>query len=484
MTSLFEDGFYVTAAGQAQKMVKLARRCDPGFVARLAVYSFESGKMKDVPVVLMATLMRPETMPLFDAVFPRVVTNGKQLCNFARVVRSRTVTSGRSFGTHTKRTIQKWLNARTPRALHKDSIGESPSLRDILRMVHPRPDSSERDTLYRYLVGREIPNPALLPDFIQAYEAFKAGQTTLIPEVDHRFLTALPLTTDQWKALGLAMPWHALRMNLNTLARHGCFDDPAYVGSIADRLVSLLDMGHVRVMPYQLLAAYKFADGLPVEVTNALQDAMEVAVSAGRPLGRKVLLMIDGSGSMSAPMSAQSKMTCCDVAGLFAAAIVRNNPDATVMVFNTDAHVARINPRDSVMTNAAMLAQSSGGTDCAAPMALANAMGLTADMLIMLSDNESWFNGRDYDVRRTGMASEWNTYRRRVPEARLVCVDIAVTDTTQVVGDTLTLNIGGFSDNVFDLINAYAASDDVATPMGLVERVMAVSFDGPVTAVL
>jgi len=68
--------------------------------------------------------------------------------------------------------------------------------------------------------------------------------------------------------------------------------------------------------------------------------------------------------------SATTSVRCLDVAALVAAAILRKNPDAEVLPFNDKLVPIALNPRDTVMTNAAKLAAlPQGGTNCSAPLA-------------------------------------------------------------------------------------------------------------------
>ena len=58
------------------------------------------------------------------------------------------------------------------------------------------------------------------------------------------------------------------------------------------------------------------------------------------------------------------------------------------------------------------------------------------------------------------MAEEWQRLRGRNPKAKLVLIDLQPYGTTQdasVRGDVL--NVGGFSDAVFDVITAFARGD-------------------------
>ncbi len=51
---------------------------------------------------------------------------------------------------------------------------------------------------------------------------------------------------------------------------------------------------------------------------------------------------------------------------------------------------------------------------------------------------------------------QWRQLKRRNPGARLVCVDIQPHGTTQASGRAEILNVGGFSDAVFDTIARFA----------------------------
>jgi 60 kDa SS-A/Ro ribonucleoprotein len=251
------------------------------------------------------------------------------------------------------------------------------------------------------------------------------------------------------------------RMNLNTFQRHGVFNDAGMVELVAARLRDEQAIKRARVFPYQLLAAYLNAgEGVPAPVRNALQDAMEIAIQNVPRISGKVYVMPDVSGSMSMAVTgyrkgATSKVRCIDVAALVAAAVLRNNPNAEVIPFEHDVVRIDLNPRDSVMTNAQKLASiGGGGTNCSAPLVALNDRNAKGDLVIYVSDNESWVDARN--GRGTATMQEWNKFRQRNPQARLVCIDAQPYATTQADEREDILNIGGFSDQVFDVIAEFA----------------------------
>src|SRR5215211_7882479 len=400
--------FYAGAEEQLAKVLELCEQVEAEFVAKTAVYARRRGLMKDMPALLLAVLAAKDVR-LLAAVFPRVVDNGKMLRNFVQIARSG-VAGRKSLGTAPKRLVREWLDARDPSAVFRASVGQSPSFADVVKMVHPKPRDPEREALYGYLVGRAF-DPAALPALVREFEAFKAGERGVVPDVPFQMLTALDLGTAEWTAIARRAPWQMTRMNLNTFARHGVCEQPGLTELLARRLADPEQVRKARVFPYQLMVAYASSDArVPAEARNALQDAMEVAIS-------------DVSGSMQSPVTGYRKgstsaVRCVDVAALVAAAVLRRNPRAEVLPFEHDVVKGLyLNPRDSVLTNAQKLAAvGGGGTNCSAPLRLLNERKAEGDLVLYVSDNESWVDARR--GRGTATMQEWARFKQRNRGAR------------------------------------------------------------------
>lgn len=63
--------------------------------------------------------------------------------NFVQILRSGVV-GRKSLGSRPKRLVQGWLNSRTDAQLLRASVGNDPSLADVLKMVRPKPETPER----------------------------------------------------------------------------------------------------------------------------------------------------------------------------------------------------------------------------------------------------------------------------------------------------------------------------------------------------
>jgi 60 kDa SS-A/Ro ribonucleoprotein len=421
---------------------------------------------------LLCAVLATRSLDRLNDVFPQVNNNARLLRNFVQTIRSG-VTGRKSLGSAPRRLVRQWLDLATDETLLAATIGNDPSLADVIKMVHPKPRCPRREAFFAWIIGKPH-DPALLPAIVQEFEAWKADRSRPLPCVPFRLLTAQPLTTEQWTEIARHANWTTTRMNLNTFARHGVLQDTAVVNMLAQRLADATQVRRAKAFPYQLLAAFLNATkDIPQALTLALQDALEVATEQVPALPGNVFVAIDISGSMQSPVTGEqqgrsSKVRCLDAAALIAAAIVRKNPTATVIPFHEVAVSQSLNPRDSVMTNARMLASlPSGGTDCSAPLRWINQQNASPSLVIIVSDNESWCHAHSRQT--TPVMREWSKIKARQPDAKLVCIDLAPNTTTQAADRADILNIGGFSDEVFTLVKNFA--DSHASPDHWVQRI-------------
>lgn len=521
-TGTFNDTFYGTGVDQLEGIRKAADQCSPEFVAKTALYAREKGYMKDMPAALAVMLSKADPA-LLDKIFDRVIDNGKQLRNYVQFIRSGAF-GRKSLGSGGKRLIGRWFAKRSDHSVFRASVGNDPSLGDIIKLARPRPAdvvkfalargltqeqaetaARERQALYAYLIGRDH-EAAALPQVVRDYEAWKKGERTgELPNVDFRMLTSLPLTKEDWAEIAKRGGWHQTRMNLNTYARQGVFEITGMESVIAGKLRDADEIRKARVFPYQLLAAYlntgsgqpagtygytpppaKPEVEVPQRVRLAIQDALEIATDNVPVYDGRVAVVVDTSGSMQSPVTghrtgATTKVTCVDVAALVAATVMRKNPLTVVVPVDTQVHrTDMLNPRDSIVSNADKLRKlGGGGTDLGAALRFIETSKLPPDLIIMVSDNESWFDPRTGFRRAsyaaTGSAESWGRIRAKNPKAKMVCVDISVSETTQVHDGHGVMNIGGFSDQIWTTIQRFLSGEG---PETWVEEIKAISLDG------
>jgi 60 kDa SS-A/Ro ribonucleoprotein len=175
---------------------------------------------------------------------------------------------------------------------------------------------------------------------------------------------------------------------------------------------------------------------------------------------------VDNSGSMGSPVtghrgSATSVIRCLDAAAVLGSALLRRNPNnVNMLAFNTSVVRENFNGRDSVLTNVEKLQRlPGGGTDCSCVLRDLNDRNVSGvSAVIYVSDDESWveYSSGSYRAQRgTGTMQEWNIFKRRNPNAKLVCIDIQPYGTSQAVDREDILNVGGYSDSVFTVIDMF-----------------------------
>ncbi|MEZ5944954.1 MAG: TROVE domain-containing protein [Planctomycetaceae bacterium] len=311
-----------------------------------------------------------------------------------------------------------------------------------------------------------------------------------------------------WAAIAKSMGPQALRMNINTLQRQGVFEPQvgtmgkllasvlpqslqaigfeaargqAMVQYVADRLADENEIRRSRQFPYQYFAAYlNMSSEIPHAIKASLHKAAEIACGNVPELPGPVVIGLDVSGSMQSAVTgnrgrgATSKMRCVDVAALVAAAILRRNPDSIVIPFDTRAFDVKVDPSDSILSLSERLAKyGGGGTDCSLPLQMANAKYARRKFagVVLVSDNESWiYQGRPYFGGRngaTGVMTEWQQFVQNQVKLhgsdfagpKLICIDLQPYQTTQAPERSDILNVGGFSDAVFEVIAAFLSSD-------------------------
>ena len=484
-TGCFNGAYYSSAEDQLATLITLTNNVEDNlFLAKLALYSRERAFMKDMPAALLLMLSKRDT-ELFHRVFDRVVDNGRVLRTFMQMLRSG-LFGRKSLSYSLQRAIQRWLNNATVGQLLSASIGHDPSLRDVLRMARPTPTDDARRALFGWLTDKPVEKwaPATssdLPAEVRALVAYRHAET----ESDqaeilngNRFRWDMladaargPLV---WKVIARQMGTQALRMNLNTLMRHDVLADPEMVNYVADRLGNEEEILKSRQFPYQYLAAYlNTNDQMPVKIKTALSKAAEVACGNVPKLPGPVIIGVDTSGSMWSPVTgyrngSSTKVRCVDVAALIASAIVRRNPNSVIVPFDTKAYKVSVPSDETILQTAKKLASfGGGGTNCALPLKEANKTYKQHKFAgcVLVSDMESWIGSGYY--RSTGVMTEWESFlknQKRLSGAtvspKLICMNLQAYTTTQAPDREDVLNIGGFSDAVFQVISSFLEDDN------------------------
>jgi 60 kDa SS-A/Ro ribonucleoprotein len=429
----FKGAFYAGAqelAAEAVDAICAGVHADPEFVAKAAVLAREEGYIRSAPMVALALLTATEAgRPLARRIWPKILRNARDLRNYVAFVMSGA--AGRQFGGLAQRIARDWLATELDayQAMKYGAAGDRYSLRNLLRLTHPRIAAPRRRAVADWIVHDKA-DPDVVPELAVLSELPTASDDQVAAWVrDHALpyeavVPRLPRkSVAVMRALALQAPYLNLLRGLNEYARAGVFRDEAATRAICERLADGNLVRKAKVFPYSILAAMKalggFWHGEVLHVPSAVQDALHVAL--GHAMGNvpripgRLLIAPDVSGSMTGTMVARG-VSAAEAAALFTAALYQDG--AEIVAWDTKPYRLSASPRYSTMEGVAAELErvGGGGTDMTVPVTYALRNGIRSDVVVIFTDQQDWA-GR-------GFLAAWEEYRRAVPDARAVIVGL------------------------------------------------------------
>ncbi|MFI2488219.1 TROVE domain-containing protein [Promicromonospora kroppenstedtii] len=476
--------YYATAGALARENAEVVGRmaaADPVALVDTIVEVSTSGAAPRQQPALFALAYAasvPESAALALAALPQVARTGTHLFLFAGYVEQ-----FRGWGRGLRRAVGGWYTAKDADAVAYQAVKyrqrEGWSHRDLLRLAHPvTADPGLRatfDWIVRGATGEHT--PALVEAFLKAQEASDAATWSALVRDARLTWEMLPdaalAEPAVWDALlDVGMPATALMRQLPRLTRLGLL--PA-VGGRTDEVATLLAdaerLRRARVHPVSVLVAQRtYASGVSArgtgtwEPTQRVVDALDAgfyaAFGAVEPSGKRLLLAVDVSGSMSAPIAGMP-LTAREASAALALVQLATEPGSSAVGFTTGPgrgwreavlEPLSISPRRRLDDALRVVDEMPmGGTDCAQPMLYALANGLEVDTFVVYTDNETWHGDvHPYQALRL--------YRERtgIP-ARLVVVGMTATEFSIAdPSDPGMLDVAGFDAAVPSLISQFA----------------------------
>jgi 60 kDa SS-A/Ro ribonucleoprotein len=278
---LLEDTFYEKGDDQASRIAGLIPLCKPDAVLGLAIEARQKFHLRHVPLFVTRELARVKGAGRqVEAALSQIVQRPDELGEYISLFwkdkkQPLSAASKRglalAFGQFNAYELAKWNR-------NNDKI----KLRDVIRLVHPKPKDAEQSTLWKKLIADEIESPDTWEVALSAGADKKETFERLIRE----------------KKLGGL----ALLRNLRNCQQSGV--DLALLREAID------EHPFPRVLPFRFLAAAHHAPGLEPQLDGAMKRA---ATTLSKLPGRTTVL-VDVSGSMDAAMSGKSDLTRMDAA--------------------------------------------------------------------------------------------------------------------------------------------------------------------------
>jgi len=367
---------------------------------------------------------------------PRVARIGTHLFHFAKYVEH-----FRGWGRGLREAVAAWYTEKDIGKVAYQAVKyqqrDGWSHRDLLRLSHPKPPSGEYNSLFHWITQGEASEEA--PALVHAFEAAKLSPS---PKETARLILEHNLTREMvktehlkdagvWEALLERMPMTAMVRNLANMTKVGLL---APMSSAVGTVVSRLDSDAVhkeRVHPLQILVAmktyqqgsgyarqqavgyhsrgYVSTSDVPtwepvVQVVDALDAAFYHAFDNVESTGKRWLLALDVSGSMTGPdISGMPGISPRVGSAAMALITAKAEPNYTAVGFTSGSgsgygwrrnaaltHLP-ISPRQRLDDVIGMVSNLPfGGTDCSLPIVGALQKQVPVDVFVVYTDSETW----------------------------------------------------------------------------------------------
>jgi len=282
---LWEDEFYEDGKSIAERITEVAALVKPEELASLAVEARKEMNLRHTPLLLLDVLSKtgPELMADTTA---RVISRADEMGELLSI-----------YWRNGRKTVPRQMRKGLAKALTKfdeyqlakyDRDG-AVKLRDVLRIVRPKPDNDEQSALWKRVKDRTLETPDTWEVALSGGADKRTTFERLIREGDLGYL--------------------ALLRNLRNIAQADV-DAGLVKGAIVARR-----NGAQRVLPFRYIAAARAAPMFE----PALDQAFLASLEEMPHLDGKTVIVVDVSGSMYQKMSRKSDLTRADAACALAA---------------------------------------------------------------------------------------------------------------------------------------------------------------------
>lgn len=390
-------------------------------LARIVDISHSGRAPKNDPAIfslaMAAKLGDEATRRAAYAALPKVCRTGTHLMHFAEYAQG-----FGGWGRGMRKAVGSWFNEK-PAAdlafqLAKYQARDGWSNRDLLRLAHPRAASPSHDRLFAWAVKGELPagaesDPACalivaMTELKSLEDVGKVRSLIIERRIPRECIPTEWLTKPEvWEALLEAMPMTAMIRNLATMTRVGLVaPGSAAAAKVASQLRDKQRLAKARVHPIAILAALMtYGSGRGVRSSGTWQpvasvvDALDAAFYASfgliEPAGKRMLLALDVSGSMTCGAVGGAVGLSPQIASAAMALVTAaTEPGHAFIAFTAGTGGVTplaISPRqrlDDVVKTVGALTM--GSTDCALPMIWAQKTGIDVDTFCVYTDNETW----------------------------------------------------------------------------------------------
>jgi len=356
---LWEDQFYEDGVAIADRIKALVPEVAPERTAALAIEAREAMKLRHAPLLVLREMARHDKHRVLVAdTLARVIQRPDEMTELLAIYWADALGPGQQrkrqpVSAQIKKGLARALTKFDAYQLAKYDRDGAVRIRDVLFLVHAKPKDADQEKVWKQLVDGELASPDTWEVSLSSGKDKRATFERLLAEN---------------KLGGLALLRNLRLMQQAQVPR----------GTIVEAIGA---MRTDRILPYRFITAARYAPDFEEE----LEAVMLKSIKGYAHLAGRTRLLIDVSGSMFAPLSAQSEMTRAEAAcGL---AILAREVCEEVEIFTFSQDVKKVQPRRGFALRDAIIgSQPHGSTFLGKAVSEIDRKG---DRLIVFTDEQS-----------------------------------------------------------------------------------------------
>lgn len=465
VTASLQDQFYEKTTDKLERIRTLIAKTDPGFVARLAVYTREKMYLRSVPMVLAVELARIHKGDnLVSQMTGRVVQRADEITELlAYYILANNRNEEKKLNNLSKQ-LQKGLaiafNKFDEYQFAKYNRKTAVTLKDALFIVHPKAKVESQQLLFNKIAKDSLETPYTWETALSA-----AGKYAYESE-NHKKQAFRKVWEDLIDSGQLG--YMATLRNLRNMLDNDV--SAAHLQKVCAMLSDREAVMKSKQLPFRYLSAYRelkdIRHGMIINIKRALETALQTSVQhiKGFDVNTRVVIACDVSGSMQKPISVKSKVLLYDIGLLLGMLLQHKCEYVTAGMFGDTWKMVGMSP-DNILGNVDEFYRREGEVGYATNgfLVLEDLIKrkYVADKVMLFTDGQLWDNTTNNAAKSNTMSAKWKLYKQIAPNAKLYLFDLAGYNTVPLdVREDDVFLVAGWSDKIFEIMDAIEKGSD------------------------
>lgn len=469
VTTSLSTSFYEKDAERLERIKNLIQKCNPLFVAKLAIYARSEMYMRSVPLVLIVELAKIYSGDsLISKMIVQVIQRADEITELLAYYQMANKREDVKKLNRLSKQVQKGLalsfNKFDEYQFAKYNRDAAVTLKDALFLVHPKAKDEAQQALFNKIATSTLQTP-----YTWETELSQLGQIKFKTEAEKKIAF-----TQKWEELieSNKMGYMALMRNLRNIMEANV--SGFHIEKVCNYLSNENAVRNSKQLPFRYLAAYRELKDLNSNYTSIVLDALEtaVAISAanikGFDINTSVVIACDVSGSMQKSISPRSKIMLYDI-GLMLGMLMQSRCKNVISGMFGDKWKIINMPKRSILSNVNEYYKREGevGYSTNGYLVLKDLINRrkVVDKVMLFTDAQMW----DSTNSNHTFAKSWNQYKQMAPNAKLYLFDLAGYGKQPIdIQQNDVYLIAGWSDKVFDVLHAL---EDKSNALNYINRI-------------